>query len=33
MQTMKLRAVQLPGNAGEPLDSFIRVEGHLRCTE
>jgi len=28
MQTMKLRAIQLPGNAGELLDSFIRVEGH-----
>jgi hypothetical protein len=27
MQTMKLRAIQLPGNAGELLDSFIRVEG------
>jgi hypothetical protein len=29
MQTMKLRAIQLPGNAGELLDSFIRAEGHL----
>lgn len=29
METMKLRAIQLPGNAGELLDSFIRVEGHL----
>ena len=29
MQTMKLRAIQLPGNAGELLDSFIRSEGHL----
>ncbi len=33
MQTMKLRAIQRPGNAGELLDSFIRVEAHLRCTE
>ena len=38
METMKLRAIQLPGNAGELLDSFIRVEGHLpgesqRCNE
>ncbi len=29
METMKLRAIQLPGNAGELLDSFIRTEGHL----
>jgi hypothetical protein len=29
METMKLRAIQLPGNAGELLDSFIRAEGHL----
>ena len=33
METMKLRAIQLPGNAGELLDSVIRVETHLRCTE
>ncbi|HTU65513.1 MAG TPA: hypothetical protein VMF52_06175 [Steroidobacteraceae bacterium] len=26
---MKLRAIQSPGNAGELLDSFIRVEGRL----
>ena len=29
METMKLRAIQQPGNAGDPLDSFIKVEGHL----
>jgi len=29
METMKLRTIQLPGNAGELLDSFIRVEGRL----
>jgi hypothetical protein len=29
METMKLRAIQQPGNAGELLDSFIQVEGHL----
>ena len=29
METMKLRAIQQPGNAGELLDSFIRVEGRL----
>jgi hypothetical protein len=26
METMKLRTIQLPGNAGAPLDGFIRVE-------
>jgi hypothetical protein len=29
METMKLRAIQQPGHAGELLDSFIQVEGHL----
>jgi hypothetical protein len=29
METMKLRAIQQPGNAGELLDSFIRVAGSL----
>jgi hypothetical protein len=29
METMKLRAIQQPGHAGELLDSFIKVEGHL----
>jgi hypothetical protein len=29
METMKLRAIQLPGHAGELLDSFIRIAGHL----
>jgi hypothetical protein len=29
METMKLRAIQLPGNAGELLDSFIRAAGNL----
>jgi hypothetical protein len=29
METMKLRTIQQPGNAGELLDSFIRLEGHL----
>jgi hypothetical protein len=29
METMKLRAIQQPGHAGELLDSFIRVVGGL----
>jgi hypothetical protein len=29
METMKLRAIQEPAHAGELLDSFIRVLGHL----
>ena len=29
METMKLRAIQHPGHAGELLDSFIRAEGNL----
>ena len=29
MQTMKLRAIQSPGFAGELLESFIRAEGSL----
>ena len=29
METMKLRAIQQPGHAGELLDSFIRVVGSL----
>jgi len=29
METMKLRAIQQPGHAGELLDSFIRVAGRL----
>jgi hypothetical protein len=29
METMKLRAMQRPGSAGELLDSFIRVMGRL----
>ena len=29
MQTMRLRAIQQPGNTGELLDSFIRAEGNL----
>lgn len=29
MQTMKLRAMQSPGFAGELLESFIRAEGRL----
>jgi hypothetical protein len=29
METMKLRAIQQPGQAGELLDSFIRVAGRL----
>ena len=32
METMKLRAIQLPGNAGELLDSFIRVEVTCRAS-
>ena len=33
METMKLRAIQHPGNAGELLGSFIRAEGNLRYDE
>ena len=29
METMRLRAIQLPGNAGALLDSFIRAAGNL----
>ena len=29
METMKLRAIQQPGNAGELLDNFIRLVGNL----
>jgi len=29
METMRLRAIQQPGHAGELLDSFIRVQGCL----
>ena len=29
METMKLRAIQQPGNAGELLDTFIRAVGRL----
>jgi hypothetical protein len=29
METMKLKAIQHPGNAGELLASFIRAEGNL----
>ena len=29
MQTMRLRAIQQPGTAGELLDSFVRAEGNL----
>jgi hypothetical protein len=29
METMKLRAIQQPGHAGELLDSFIRSAGQL----
>jgi hypothetical protein len=29
METMRLRAIQQPGHAGELLDSFIRVVGGL----
>lgn len=29
METMRLRAIQQPGNAGALLDSFIHAAGHL----
>src|SRR6478735_1041325 len=31
METMRLRAIQQPGNAGALLDSFIRAAGNLPC--
>ena len=39
METSRLRAIQMPGNAGALLDSFIRAAGQLhqdswqRCNE
>ena len=36
METMRLRAIQQPGHAGELLDSFtvtVRNEGWQRCNE
>ena len=31
METMRLRAIQQPGNAGALLDSLIRTAGNLPC--
>jgi hypothetical protein len=33
METMRLRAIQQPGNAGALLDSFIRAAGNLPRVE